>query len=200
MDAVTIALWSDVTGPAVATKLAVVVAPGTETVGGTVSAVVTLLATVTLVPPVGAGLERVTVHVVVDDGVKAVLAQLNTETDIGARIVNTWDWLDAPRDAVTVAVCWDVTAPAVAVKLAVVAPAGTATEGGTDSAEGRLLPMAMLTPPLGAAKERVTVQLVVREASRVVAAHCREEMPGDAMMDKVAEAVAPPSDADTVAL
>jgi len=68
-----------------------------------------------------------------------------------------------------------VTAAALAVKVALVALAGTATEAGTVSAEVRLLERATVEPAAGAGPERVTVQVVEAEAARVVLAHCREE-------------------------
>jgi hypothetical protein len=48
------------------------------------------------------------------------------------------------------------------------------TETGTVTAEVALLERATEDPPEGAALERVTVQVVVEEAARVVLAHSRE--------------------------
>ena len=74
----------------------------------------------------------------------------------------------------------EVTAAAVAVKVAVVAAAATVTEAGTVTAEVRLLERATDDPPVGAALERVTVQVVVAEAARVVLAQSRELSVGGA--------------------
>jgi hypothetical protein len=69
--------------------------------------------------------------------------------------------------AVNVAVCAAVTDATFAVKLAEVAPAGTATEAGTVTA---LLLLATFTanPPVAAAAFRVTVQLSVPEPAKDV--------------------------------
>ena len=55
-----------------------------------------------------------------------------------------------------------------------VAPDGTVTEAGTLTAEVLLLERVTSEPAEEAALERVTVQVVVEEAVRVVLAHCRE--------------------------
>ena len=62
--------------------------------------------------------------------------------------------------AFSVAVCRAVTAPTVAEKLALVAPAATVTEDGTFTAE-ELLDKLTAWPPVGAAALRVTVQVSV---------------------------------------
>jgi hypothetical protein len=96
-----------------------------------------------------------------------------------------------------------VTAAAVAVKVAVVAPEGTSTEAGTVKAEVRLLERATREPPVGAALERLTVQEVEVEAARLVLTHSSDEsvtgMTG-AVMDKDRGLVELPRDAVTVAL
>lgn len=63
---------------------------------------------------------------------------------------------------------------AVAVKVAVVAEAGTTIDAGTVSAEMRLLASATVEPPAGAAPVRVTVQVVVAEGANTVPAHASE--------------------------
>ena len=68
-----------------------------------------------------------------------------------------------------------MTAAAVAVKVAVAAPAGTRTEAGTVSADVRLLARETVVPAVGDA-ESVMVQEVEAEAARVVLAHCSPEM------------------------
>ena len=62
--------------------------------------------------------------------------------------------------AVSVAVCAVLTADTVAEKLALVAPAATVTDAGTDTAE-LLLARFAANPPLPAAALSVTVQLSV---------------------------------------
>ena len=85
-----------------------------------------------------------------------------------------------------------MTAPAVAVKVAVVAEAETVTEGGTVTAEVALLERATEDPPEGAALDRVTVQVVEEEAARVVLVHSREAgAAAGATSDKFAVALDP---------
>ena len=56
--------------------------------------------------------------------------------------------------------------------VAVVDPAGTRTDAGTIRAEAKLLERATVVPPVGAAWERVTLQVVEAEAARLVLPHC----------------------------
>jgi hypothetical protein len=65
-------------------------------------------------------------------------------------------------------------APAVAVKVVVVAPAGTVTEAGAVSAVTMLLERATSVPPAGAALEIVTVQVVDADGASETLAHDRE--------------------------
>lgn len=65
-----------------------------------------------------------------------------------------------------------------AVKVAEEAPVCTKTETGTVKAEDRLLESVTVRPPAGAAMERVTVQVVEEGATRLVLAHCKEEIAG----------------------
>ena len=82
----------------------------------------------------------------------------------------------------------EVTAAAVAAKVAVVAPAGIVTEAGMVTAEVALLERAMEDPPVGAALERVTVQVVAVEAVRVVLMQSRELSVAGATNDRLAVA------------
>ena len=88
--------------------------------------------------------------------------------------------LDTPaRVAVTTAVWLDVTALAVAVKVAVVAPAATVTEGGTARAE-LLSDTLTSVPPLGAACDKVTVQVTFPGGVSELGVHVRLVSVGDA--------------------
>jgi hypothetical protein len=91
------------------------------------------------------------------------------------RIVNAWDFIELPKDAVTAAFWSEVTAPAVAVKVAVLAPGATGSEAGTVKADAGLLASDTLTP-FETARESVTVQVVVAAAVKVVLPHCSEEI------------------------
>ena len=101
-----------------------------------------------------------TVQVEVPLGFSTVGRQLNDDRAAGA--VNPRENVADPplRLAVRVALVALVTAVAVAVKLAVVAPPFTATEAGT-VAEALLLDRLTLKPPAGAAELKVTVQALV---------------------------------------
>jgi hypothetical protein len=174
-DAVTIAVWFEVTAATLAVKVAVVAAAATTTEAGTVRAAVALLDNATLVPPVDAAFDKVTVQVVVDDGARLVLAHCSEDTVIGAVTLIVMGRLDPFNAAVRIAVWLEVTAAAVAVKVAVVAVAATEIEAGTVRAAVALLDSATVAPPVGAAWASVTVQVVVDEAARVVLAHCSED-------------------------
>jgi hypothetical protein len=77
-----------------------------------------------------------------------------------------------PSLAVRVTDWAELTAVAVAVKLAVLDPAGTDTDGGTDTAL-LLLDRLRLKPPVGAADVRDTVQLSVPAPFKVEFLHER---------------------------
>lgn len=81
---------------------------------------------------------------------------------------------DTPlTDAVRIALALEVTAPAVAVKVAEVEPAGTVTDGGTVRV-GLLEDTATVAPPVGAVADSVTVQEVLVLEARLEAVQCRE--------------------------
>ena len=64
---------------------------------------------------------------------------------------------------------------ALTVKLADIALAGISTEAGTCKTVEAELEREMALPPVGAALDKVTVQVVLVLAVREVALHCREE-------------------------
>jgi hypothetical protein len=86
--------------------------------------------------------------------------------------------------------------------VAVVAPAATRTEEGTVNAEVRELASVTDVPPVGAAWEMVTVQVVAAEAASEVVPHCREDtvIDMDEPIEKATEAVDVPRVAVRVAL
>ena len=67
-------------------NVAVVAAAATVADAGTVNAEVALLESVTVVPPVGAALERVTVHVVVEDAARVVFVHCSDVNVIAAAV------------------------------------------------------------------------------------------------------------------
>jgi hypothetical protein len=157
------------TVPAVAANVAVVAAAGTVTEAGTVSSVVSLAASVTTLPPVGAGWVNVIVHVLETPDAKVAGAQDSDDTlgPPGATVIVAVVVLP-PSVAVRMTV-WDVaTDPAVAVKVVEVAPAGTVTEAGTDSAVVLFDAVVIVLPPLGAGCVSVTVHVVAVPVVRLV--------------------------------
>ena len=137
------------------------------------------------------GLESVTVQVVVEEAANVVLVH-SREVIGGAVTVRAKDLLEPLRVAVMVGFWSEVTAAAVAVKVAEVVAGATVTEAGTVTAEVVLLARATEEPPAGAALERVTVQEVEEEAARVVLVHSKEVgVIGAAVMVRARDLVVP---------
>jgi hypothetical protein len=63
-----------------------------------------------------------------------------------------------------------------AVKVAVVAVAGTVTDAGSVRTLAMAPEMATTAPPVGAALVKVTVQVVLALEAKLVATHCRDEI------------------------
>jgi len=134
---------------AVAENAAVRDPAGTFTEVGTVNAGL-LAETGTLMPPVGAGAERVRVQVEDAPASSVVALHANADTSTGAIRLKVAVWEALLSVAVTVALWVVVTVPAVAVKVAELAPAATVTEAGTVS-NALLSQRATTLPPDGAA-------------------------------------------------
>jgi hypothetical protein len=132
----------------VTVKVAEVAAAGIVTVAGTVATEVVPDVSAIERPPVGAGAEMVTVPV---EGA-------GPTTDVGLSV----NVVTAPGLTVTVVVTVEmpVVALIVAVKVAVVAPAGTVTEPGTTTA-GLLEDSVTVVPPEAALPVKVTVPVVI---------------------------------------
>src|SRR5580698_5244007 len=143
---------------AVALKAAIVAPAVTVTEGNKVSRSL-LLTRVTLVPPAGAVWFRVTVQVPTAFWPRLTGTQAKPETrGVNRPMAAVCELL--PRVAVTVAL-WlvGIAAAAVALKVAVVAPAATVTEGCRVS-RVLLLTSVTLVPPAGATWAMVTVQVL----------------------------------------
>lgn len=155
----------------VALKVAAVVPAATVTKAGTVR-VGLLLDRLTLAPPVGAGLVRVTVQVLEALGPRLVGEQNSEETRTGATR-DTLAEVEFPlREAVSSAVWSEDSVPAVAVKVAVKEPVGIVTLAGTMSA-GKL-ELSPITTGLVAAALRLTVQVLVPPEDNEPGVHARE--------------------------
>ena len=159
----------DVTVPVVAVNVAVVAPALTRTEAGTATAVL-LSASATEEPPVGAACDNVTVQVELAPETTVAGAHCTDETAIcgGVTVMEVVIELP-PSDTVTGSLWLEVTVVAVAVKVALLEPAATITEAGMVKAGGSA--MAMLAPPLGAAVERVTVQVAAAPETRLVGVH-----------------------------
>ena len=85
--------------------MAVVAPGGTSAEAGTVKAGVRLLERETALPPLGAALPRVTLHVVEAEAARLVLAHCRDVMEVGevgALMEKVTEAFDAPREAVTV--------------------------------------------------------------------------------------------------
>jgi hypothetical protein len=161
-----------VTVPAVAVKVAVVNPCATTTDAGTDTAALEL-ESVTVIPPVGAEAEMVTVP--------CDVCPLNIEAVLNERLEGTIGFTvklalipDPPLEAVSTTAVAALTIPAVAVNDTLVAPCGTVTEPGTDTAAFEL-ESATTIQPVGAAAEMVTVPCVVCPLKITIGARDRAE-------------------------
>jgi len=158
--AVSVTVCAVLTAETVAVKLAVLAPAATVTLAGTATAVLSL-ARLTANPPLSAAAFSVTVQLSVPAPVIDPFVQVSA-LKTGALALSCSVKVLATLLALAVRVTvWAVlTEETVAVKLAVVAPAGTITEAGTVTAD---LLLATLTakPPVSAAAFSVTVQLSV---------------------------------------
>ena len=156
----------------------------------------------------------VTVELLLPPPASEGLPSIESVVEVGAAPVRVtvMDLLDAPSVAVTTTFCCDDDAGAVnvlvvgvtlAVNPAVVAPAGTSNDAGTDRAEAKVLDRDTAVPPAGAAVDRMTLHAVEAEAARVVFPHCSDVMEigaVEALMAKATEALEAPREAVTVTL
>jgi hypothetical protein len=156
--AVTVALrLLGMVAAAAALKGAVVAPAVTVTEAGTVSEVL-LLVSVTAEPTAGAGWVRVTVQVLTPLGPRLVGLQDRAETSVGATKVRVVVRKLPFKAAVMVALWFVGKSPALTMKLAKVAPAGTVTDAGIVSSA--LLSDNVTVAPEDAGSFKPTVQVV----------------------------------------
>jgi hypothetical protein len=144
----------EATPEVVIVKFAVVAPAATVTLAGTCAAAVLLLDKTTTAPPVGAAPAKMTVPV---DEVPPSTEVGFTESVLRDLTTARLAVLIAPLFAVIVAVVFAATTLVVAVKVAVVAFAGTVTLAGTCAAAVLLLDSVTTAPPAGAGPVSVTV-------------------------------------------
>ena len=172
-------------------KVALVAPAGTVTLAGTVPTAVLLLASVTTIPPLGAGPLRVTVPW--DEFPPVTLAGLrltpDTVTAAGAGFtVSVADRVTPPAVAEMVADVEAVTDVVVIVKVALVAPAATVTLAGTVTA-AELSESVTTSPPAGAGALRVTVPVAELPPTTLAGLMLRAERVGAAVGFTVSMAV-----------
>ena len=155
--AVTAAVWVVVMVPRLAANVVDVLVAGTVTDAGTVSAVLLIESPIAL-PPLGAGWVRVTVQVVAAPALTLVGLQARPDTRVGATMLRAVVCKEPFKVALTEAVWVVVNVPAVAMKVAEVAPAGTLTAAGTESTA--LLSDSVTGVLAEAARFRFSVQVV----------------------------------------
>jgi hypothetical protein len=148
-DAVMTAVPPAVMVEAVAEKVAEVAPAAIVTEAGTVSAAL-LSERETTAPPVGAGLLRATVQVLLAPEVRVAGAQLRPVSRVGASRLREKVAEPPAAEAVMVAEVSTVTRPEVAEKVAEEEPAGMVMEAGTVTRE-LLLERVATVPPVGAA-------------------------------------------------
>jgi len=153
----------------------------------------------TVIPPLVAGDDNVIMQAAVDPADRMAGLQLTPVTSVGATRVKL-AVCEAPfKLAVTAALCVLVSVPAVAVKVAVVAPGVTVTDAGTLKA-ALLLATATTLPPAGAAWLNVIVQVVEELAFTLAGLQDRPVTTMGATKVKLAVCVVPFKLALTVAL
>jgi hypothetical protein len=179
-------------------KVAVVEEAGTVTEAGTDTAEGRLLVNETTFPPAGAALDRVTVQDIVAETPIEPLGHCTDVRVAAGATARTAVWF-APFSVAVIVEFWaELTAAAVAMKLAVVEEAGIVTVDGTVTADVLLLDNEIAVADV-ALRDKVTVHVVVADGSRDVAVHCREDTVAAATRDSDALLLAPLSVAVTMA-
>jgi hypothetical protein len=121
-------------------------------------------------------LDRVTVQELVPPGGRVVRPHVREVIAGDADNVRLVDWDAPPTLTVSAAVSSAVGAAAVAVKEAVLDPAGTVSVAG-DVRSGFALATSSVTPPAGACLVKVTVHVALAPAARLAGEHVSELMP-----------------------
>ena len=176
-----------------------VVAPAaTVTVPGTVAADVLLEDAVSVKPPVGAGLDSVTVPVEFAIPPTTVVGFRASVVTVGAVTPTVAVLLVVPVVPVIVAVTFEATATVVAVNVAVLEPAATVTDAGT-VVDASLDARVTASPPVGAFALRVTVPVEELPPTNEVGLIVTVLIVGTTTVSR-AVLVAPPKDAVIVTI
>jgi hypothetical protein len=132
---------------------------GTDTEAGTLAAAGSPLASVTLTPPLGAAVDKLTVPVIPVPPSTLGEVKVSEVTAKGGKMFKTALRNESPIDAVIVPAVGVATTPVVTGKLVVVAPPATVTCAGTPAADALLLDSVTLAPPAGAGDMNVKVPI-----------------------------------------
>jgi hypothetical protein len=178
--------------PAVALKVVVAEPAGTVILEAGTGSSALLVDRETAVPPAGAVLFRVTVHIALAPEVKLVGLQVSEDRLAGATKVMV-TVCDTPfRVAKMMALELPAMLAAVALKVAVAEPAGTVSVDARPGSSALLLDSETAIPPAGAAWLRFTVHVVLVPEVKLAALQDKElsvgvEGPGPVMVPPVAE-------------
>ena len=189
--AVSAAVWFAVTVPVemlnvpLAAPAAIVTDAGADNTGDA------LLVTATMAPPVSAPAERVTVQAVPAFDDNAVAVQLKPVTAGSGWSDMVAVAVDPFKLAVNVAGWFAVTVPVEMLNVPLTTPAAIVTDAGADNTGDALLVNATTSPPPDAARDSVTVHVVLLLDDRVVAVHETPRMVAGGSRDTVAVAVEP---------
>ena len=159
-----------------------------------------VLPIVTVSPPAGAGLLRVTVHLPDANDSSEVIPHPSEVTVVGLPNAIVADALEPLSEAVRVAVWFAATVPVLAWKVALGDPPATFTVPGTVSVPDAVLPIVTVTPPAGAALLRVTVQVVEAFEFKLGAPHASDVTVVGDTREIVADVLEPFRDAVRVAV
>jgi hypothetical protein len=189
----------------VALKVVVAEPAGTVIVGAGTGSSALLLDSETAVPPAGAVVFRVTVHVALAPEVNVVGLHAS-EDRAGGAAKAMLTLCDTPFSVAKIMAVWLLAMlPAVALKVAVVEPAGTVTVDVRPGSRALLLNSEIAVPPAGAAWLRFTVQVALVPEVKLAALQDKEvsvgtEGPGPETVPPVAETAneEPEPDAATV--
>ncbi len=182
---------SVVNEPAIAVKLAVVAPAAAVTDDGTETLVLLELSVIAVEPL--AGLLSVTTHVEVPLGLSVAGVQLNADTCGSAVSVSEAEAVLPLSEAVICAELFVVNEPAVAVKLAVVAPAAAVTDDGTETLVMLELSAIAVEPLAGLLS--VTTHAEAPLGLNIVGVQLTADTCGGAVSVSGAEAVLPLSEA-----
>ncbi len=198
-DAMRVMLWSDVIEPTLTEKLAEAAFWGTTAEAGIVRTLLTEAEIATEVPPTGAALDKVTVQVVAPLDVSPATAQCREE--IRGRVAKAMVALVVVplREAVTVALWFDLNCPAFTVNVPALDPAPISSEF-TAVAIPPVAPRLMFAPPEPAGPLRVTVQVVEPPGPKTLWAQVIEDGATGAVNEMAVMATDPLKDAMRVML